>query len=59
MEVKEKITSGELELEFVSEYGQNYGVLSLFNSESEEVDLYKEWKDFIGDKVTITIHKIE
>lgn len=59
MDGKEKIVTGELELEFVSEYGQNYGVLSLVDSSSTEIDLYKEWNDFIGDKVKITINKVD
>ena len=29
---KVKVTSGELELEFASEYGQIYGIVSLVNA---------------------------
>ncbi len=58
MEANKKTVSGILELELVEDYGMLYGVLNLYKSDLSTPYLDKEFSDFIGERVKISIELI-
>lgn len=58
MEANKKEVSGILELEMVEEYGTLHGVLNLYKTDFSAPSLHKEFDDFIGERVRISIELI-
>lgn len=58
MEANKKTVSGILELEMVEEYGMMHGVLNLYKPDLSTPSLHKEFDDFIGERVRISIELV-